>query len=55
LDREGWDEVVDLLKYALDGLLEIQTKVSERGAETAETILAKVAIIHFRSPPRSTA
>jgi DNA-binding transcriptional ArsR family regulator len=50
LDEEGWKEVVDLLGDALGELLAIQEKVNERGADAAETMRAKVAILHFESP-----
>jgi DNA-binding transcriptional ArsR family regulator len=50
LDDDGWQEVISLLDGAVDGLLEIQEKVNERGVDAAETMLAKVEIIHFRSP-----
>lgn len=49
VDEEGWDEVIDLLDDALERLLTIQERVSERGAK--KTKLTKVAILQFESPP----
>ena len=49
VDRDGWDEVVGELNSTLERLLDIQSRVNERDA--AETMLTKVEIIQFRSPP----
>jgi DNA-binding transcriptional ArsR family regulator len=48
VDENGWDEVTELLDDALERLLTIQERVSERGA--VETKLTKVAILQFESP-----
>jgi predicted ArsR family transcriptional regulator len=51
LDQQGWSDVSDALKGALDRLLEIQTESSKRIAESGETgLLAKVHLMHFKSP-----
>jgi hypothetical protein len=50
LDRSGWEEVIALLDTASEGLTEIQERVNQRAADPAETMLAKVEIIQFRSP-----
>jgi DNA-binding transcriptional ArsR family regulator len=51
LDKDGWGEVVSLLERTLNRLMEIQERVNFRSADPSETTLAKVEIIHFRSPP----
>jgi DNA-binding transcriptional ArsR family regulator len=54
LDRRGWEEVVALLNETLDRVLSIQANASERLPESnEESILSKVQIMHFRSPPPS--
>lgn len=51
LDAQGWNDVSELLKGALDRLLEIQTEASERLAKSEESgISAKVHLMHFKSP-----
>jgi DNA-binding transcriptional ArsR family regulator len=50
VDDEGWDEVIELLDGALDGLFAIQERVNEREAANDETKLVKVAILQFESP-----
>lgn len=51
LDRQGWSDVSDTLKGALDRLLEIQSEASERLAKGEEQgVLAKVNLMHFKSP-----
>jgi predicted ArsR family transcriptional regulator len=52
VDAEGWTEVVTELNATLERLLQIQTRVNERGTE-AETMPVKIEIIQFRSPPSS--
>jgi DNA-binding transcriptional ArsR family regulator len=48
LDREGWEEVVDLLTGALDDLFEIRTRNLERIAASGDTPLSViVAIMQF--------
>ena len=51
LDQEGWSDVSALLQSSLDRLLEIQAEASKRIAtDDAEGILAKVHLLHFKSP-----
>jgi hypothetical protein len=51
LDKRGWSETADLLRETLDRLLEIQAEASARVATSnEETVLAKVEILHFKSP-----
>lgn len=51
LDRQGWQDVADLLNASLDRLLEIQGESNTRLAEgDAESILSKVVMLHFKSP-----
>jgi hypothetical protein len=51
LDKQGWDEVSNLLKGTFDQLMKIQTAASERvAASNDEGILAKVHLMHFKSP-----
>jgi hypothetical protein len=51
LDKQGWSDVSDTLKGALERILEIQAETSERLAQSGETgVLAKVNLMHFKSP-----
>jgi predicted ArsR family transcriptional regulator len=51
LDKEGWGEVVDLLRGTLEELIEIQARASERFAASGEEpTLTKVEMLHFKSP-----
>lgn len=50
VDGEGWNEVVALLSNTLDGLMDIQGRVSNRSAPETELQPIKVEILHFRSP-----
>lgn len=51
LDQQGWSDVSDLLNGALNRLLEIQAEASERiAAGSEEGVLAKVHLLHFKSP-----
>ncbi|HEX6456843.1 MAG TPA: hypothetical protein VF009_10045 [Solirubrobacterales bacterium] len=51
LDGKGWTDVSDLLKDALDRLLEIQTEATERLAKSDEAgVSARVHLMHFKSP-----
>jgi predicted ArsR family transcriptional regulator len=51
VDKKGWEDTVDLLAGALERLLEIQTESSERLASSEEeSMLAKVVMLHFKSP-----
>lgn len=51
LDKQGWDEVSNLLQEALDRLPEIQGEATNRMAVSKEPgILAKVHMMHFKSP-----
>ncbi len=52
VDREGWEEVVNLLSGALDGLMDIQARVSNRASPDSELTPIKVEILQFRSPSR---
>jgi DNA-binding transcriptional ArsR family regulator len=51
VDQDGWEEVIELLDGTLDALMKIQERINDRGAEASGTKLAKVAILHFESPP----
>lgn len=51
VDDDGWDETVTLLNSTLEELIAIQGRVSNRSTAETETILTKVEIIQFRSPP----
>jgi DNA-binding transcriptional ArsR family regulator len=50
VDSEGWEEVVTLLTSTLNGLIDIQGRVSNRSTPETEVKPIKVEIIHFRSP-----
>jgi hypothetical protein len=51
VDQQGWKDVADLLAETLDRVLEIQAEANERLANGAEeSMLSKVAIMHFKSP-----
>lgn len=51
VDREGWEEVVELLDANIDGLFAIKERVTRRQArEATETFPIKVEILQFRSP-----
>lgn len=51
LDTEGWTDVSDTLKGALDRILKIQAEASARLAKSDEAgVLAKVNLMHFKSP-----
>lgn len=51
VDKRAWGETATLLSNTLDRLLEIQAEASERiAADGAESILAKVEMLHFKSP-----
>lgn len=51
LDAEGWSDVSDTLKGALERILEIQAEASARLAKSDEPgVLAKVNLMHFKSP-----
>lgn len=48
LDREGWQEVVDVLETALEGVLEAHARSIERGRESGEALMpARVMIMQF--------
>jgi DNA-binding transcriptional ArsR family regulator len=53
VDNEGWEEVATLLASTLEGLIDIQGRVSNRSAPETEVKPIKVEILHFRSPDRS--
>jgi DNA-binding transcriptional ArsR family regulator len=51
VDKKGWQDSVELLSGTLDRLLEIQAEATERlAAHDAEGMLAKVVMLHFKSP-----
>jgi DNA-binding transcriptional ArsR family regulator len=51
LDKEGWDDVSDLLQNVLDRLPEIQGEAANRMAASKEPgIPTKVHLLHFKSP-----
>jgi DNA-binding transcriptional ArsR family regulator len=51
VDKKGWQDTADLLAGALDRLLEIQAEATERlAANDEESMLAKVVMLHFKSP-----
>jgi DNA-binding transcriptional ArsR family regulator len=48
LDQEGWQEVVDVLRIALDGVLEAHDKSALRSQKTGEKLMAaRVVIMQF--------
>jgi hypothetical protein len=57
LDREGYDEVADLLGGVLEKLHEIQARAAGRQAEKAgkkaTPLSTEVAIVHFERPRRT--
>jgi DNA-binding transcriptional ArsR family regulator len=57
LDREGIDEVAELLAGVLDQLNDIQSRAHGRqaddGAKKPDRILTEVAMVHFERPQRS--
>lgn len=51
VDKQGWNDVADLLSKTLDRVLEIQAESGRRLAESKEEgMLSKVQIMHFKSP-----
>lgn len=50
VDDEGWEEVVTLLSGTLEGMMDIQGRVSNRSTPESKMRPIKVEIIHFRSP-----
>jgi hypothetical protein len=51
VDKQGWDETVEVLAEALEKVLEIQAAASQRLANSDESgMLSKVAMLHFKSP-----
>jgi hypothetical protein len=56
LDREGYEEVAELLSGVLDKLNDIQARASVRLAEKAgknKKHSTEVAIVHFERPKRA--
>jgi predicted ArsR family transcriptional regulator len=52
LDRQGWNELTELLEETLDKALVINEQAAERGVESEERLIAgRMAILQFRSPP----
>jgi DNA-binding transcriptional ArsR family regulator len=52
VDKEGWEEVIALLAGTLDGLIDIQGRVSNRATAETELTPIKVEMLQFRSPER---
>jgi predicted ArsR family transcriptional regulator len=53
VDRQGWDEVVEILGEALEQVLSVQERASRRLAEgdgEGATLLSRVLMLHFKSP-----
>jgi DNA-binding transcriptional ArsR family regulator len=52
VDREGWEEITELLNESTKGLFEIEKRVEKRQAEsgTEPDIHAKVQMMQFQSP-----
>jgi predicted ArsR family transcriptional regulator len=51
LDKKGWEDAGSLLAETLDGLLKIQAEANERLTTSGEeSMLAKVVMLHFKSP-----
>lgn len=51
LDKKGWEDAGGLLAETLDRLLAIQAEASERLTKSGEeSMLAKVVMLHFKSP-----
>ena len=56
LDKQGWTDVSNLLQDVLDRLPEIRAEATNRMAESKEEgTLAKVHLMHFKSPGRKAA
>jgi DNA-binding transcriptional ArsR family regulator len=57
LDREGYDEVAELLSGVLDQLNDIQARAAgrqaEKGSKKRALLPTEVAIVHFERPRRS--
>lgn len=54
LDREGWQEIIDLLAQTLEGLLAIRETSTMRRAQSGEkAVRASVSIMQFELPSRS--
>lgn len=54
LDREGWNEVKELLKGTMTRLMKIQDRVvdrRDRGGDDDEVLHTRVHLVQFRSPP----
>jgi DNA-binding transcriptional ArsR family regulator len=51
LDRQGWNEIVELLRKTLDRAMEINEQAGERASESeARLVRGRMAILQFRSP-----
>lgn len=51
LDRQGWNELVELLRETLDQAITINSQAAERGMEMElDLIPARLAILQFKSP-----
>jgi DNA-binding transcriptional ArsR family regulator len=54
VDRDGWNEISDLLERATEELFEIEARVADRTAEgTPADIHTRVQMLQFRSPPNA--
>jgi predicted ArsR family transcriptional regulator len=55
VDKQGWDDAVELLAGTLDRLIEIQTESATRLGESGEEGMhSKALILHFKSPNPDT-
>lgn len=51
LDRQGWNQIVELFKTTLETALQINEQASERAVESEEDLIrGRIAILQFRSP-----
>jgi DNA-binding transcriptional ArsR family regulator len=52
VDREGWQEITELMARATEGLFEIEARVTERSSDgPPPDVHTKVEMMLFRSPP----
>jgi hypothetical protein len=51
VDKKGWEDSAEVLAGTLDRLLKIQAEANERLSQSGEeSMLAKVVMLHFKSP-----
>lgn len=51
VDKKGWEDSAEVLAGTLDRLLEIQAEANKRLSQSGEeSMLAKVVMLHFKSP-----